>query len=93
MLLIGSRRQAALAATVDAVLCSIEVVFYFTSRQFECLRLPFIDCTPAGKAEDFMAAAKLLHRAGRTVKVPTYLVPATQKVGTAVLRSLYPLLS
>lgn len=27
-----------------------------------------------------MAAAKLLHRAGGQVKVPTYLVPATQKV-------------
>ncbi len=36
-------------------------------------------CT-GGKTEDFMAAAKLLHRAGGQVKVPTYLVPATQKV-------------
>jgi 3-isopropylmalate/(R)-2-methylmalate dehydratase large subunit len=27
-----------------------------------------------------MAAARLLHRAGGKVKVPTYLVPATQKV-------------
>ena len=36
-------------------------------------------CT-GGKTEDFLAAAKLLHRAQRTVKVPTYLVPATQKV-------------
>lgn len=27
-----------------------------------------------------MAAAKLLHKAGGEVKVPTYLVPATQKV-------------
>jgi hypothetical protein len=27
-----------------------------------------------------MAAAKLLHRAGREVKVPTYLGPATQTV-------------
>jgi len=27
-----------------------------------------------------MAAAKLLHRAGGQVKVPTFLVPATQKV-------------
>lgn len=27
-----------------------------------------------------MAAAKLLHAAGQQVKVPTYLVPATQKV-------------
>ena len=27
-----------------------------------------------------MAAAELLHRAGGQVKVPTFLVPATQKV-------------
>ena len=27
-----------------------------------------------------MAAAQLLHRAGGQVKVPTFLVPATQKV-------------
>lgn len=33
-----------------------------------------------GKTEDFLSAAKLLHRAKRQVKVPTYLVPATQKV-------------
>lgn len=33
-----------------------------------------------GKTEDFMSAAKLFHRAKRQVKVPTYLVPATQKV-------------
>ena len=33
-----------------------------------------------GKTEDFMAATKLLHKAGGEVKVPTYLVPATQKV-------------
>lgn len=33
-----------------------------------------------GKTEDFQAAAKLFHRAQRQVKVPTYLVPATQKV-------------
>ena len=36
-------------------------------------------CT-GGKYEDFAAAAKLLHKAGGQVKVPTYLVPATQKV-------------
>lgn len=36
-------------------------------------------CT-GGKTEDFMAAAQLLHRAGGQVKVPTFLVPATQKV-------------
>lgn len=33
-----------------------------------------------GKSEDFAAAAKLFHAAGERVKVPTYLVPATQKV-------------
>ena len=36
-------------------------------------------CT-GGKTEDFMAAAKLFHSAGQEVTVPTYLVPATQKV-------------
>ncbi len=36
-------------------------------------------CT-GGKTEDFIAAAKLMHKAGGKVKVPTYLVPATQKV-------------
>ncbi len=39
--------------------------------------LPFA----GGKTEDFLSAAKLFHRAkGRKVKVPTYLVPATQQV-------------
>lgn len=33
-----------------------------------------------GKTQDFLSAAKLFHKAGRQVKVPTYLVPATQKV-------------
>ncbi|KAJ7551224.1 hypothetical protein O6H91_06G005400 [Diphasiastrum complanatum] len=36
-------------------------------------------CT-GGKIEDFMAVAKLLHSAGQKVKVPTFIVPATQKV-------------
>lgn len=36
-------------------------------------------CT-GGKYEDFSAAARLLHKAGQQVKVPTFLVPATQKV-------------
>ncbi|GFH06248.1 aconitase domain-containing protein, partial [Haematococcus lacustris] len=40
----------------------------------------YIGSCTGGKSEDFMAAAKLLHRAQRQVKVPTYLVPATQKV-------------
>lgn len=46
---------------------------------------PLTPCTgthaPAGgKTEDFLAAAQLFHKAQRQVKVPTYLVPATQKV-------------
>jgi 3-isopropylmalate/(R)-2-methylmalate dehydratase large subunit len=40
----------------------------------------YIGSCTGGKTEDFMAAAKLLHKAGSEVKVPTYLVPATQKV-------------
>lgn len=40
----------------------------------------YIGSCTGGKTEDFMAAAKLLHAAGSEVKVPTYLVPATQKV-------------
>ncbi|KAL4445406.1 hypothetical protein ABPG77_011231 [Micractinium sp. CCAP 211/92] len=40
----------------------------------------YIGSCTGGKTEDFMAAAKLLHKAGGEVKVPTYLVPATQKV-------------
>ncbi|KAL4550816.1 hypothetical protein Ndes2526B_g08914 [Nannochloris sp. 'desiccata'] len=40
----------------------------------------YIGSCTGGKTEDFMAAAKLLHKAGSEVRVPTYLVPATQKV-------------
>eukprot|EP00216_Chloropicon_sp_CCMP2111_P004941 CAMPEP_0198240880 /NCGR_PEP_ID=MMETSP1446-20131203/5869_1 /TAXON_ID=1461542 ORGANISM="Unidentified sp, Strain CCMP2111" /NCGR_SAMPLE_ID=MMETSP1446 /ASSEMBLY_ACC=CAM_ASM_001112 /LENGTH=501 /DNA_ID=CAMNT_0043923663 /DNA_START=2508 /DNA_END=4013 /DNA_ORIENTATION=- len=36
-------------------------------------------CT-GGKTEDFLAVAKILHKSGEQVKVPTYLVPATQQV-------------
>lgn len=43
------------------------------------LPLRFRSCT-GGKTEDFQAAAKLLHKAGQRVSVPTFLVPATQKV-------------
>ena len=39
----------------------------------------FRSCT-GGKTEDFLAAAQLLYKAGDKVKVPTYLVPATQRV-------------
>lgn len=40
----------------------------------------YIGSCTGGKTEDFMAAAKLLHKAGEQVKVPTFLVPATQQV-------------
>lgn len=40
----------------------------------------YIGSCTGGKTEDFMAAAKLFHAAGQQVKVPTFLVPATQKV-------------
>ncbi|CAG9461381.1 unnamed protein product [Pedinophyceae sp. YPF-701] len=40
----------------------------------------YIGSCTGGKTEDFMAAAKVLHRAGQQVKVPTFLVPATQQV-------------
>lgn len=40
----------------------------------------YIGSCTGGKTEDFVAAAKLMHQAGGQVKVPTYLVPATQKV-------------
>ncbi|KAL2923024.1 3-isopropylmalate dehydratase large subunit chloroplastic, partial [Bienertia sinuspersici] len=36
-------------------------------------------CT-GGKTEDFLAVAKVFLASGKTVKVPTFLVPATQKV-------------
>ncbi|GBG91734.1 hypothetical protein CBR_g53549 [Chara braunii] len=40
----------------------------------------YIGSCTGGKTEDFMAAAKLMHSAGKRVVVPTFLVPATQKV-------------
>lgn len=40
----------------------------------------YIGSCTGGKAEDFFSAAKLLHMSGDQVKVPTFLVPATQKV-------------
>jgi 3-isopropylmalate/(R)-2-methylmalate dehydratase large subunit len=40
----------------------------------------YIGSCTGGKTEDFLSAAKLFYRAKRQVKVPTYLVPATQKV-------------
>ncbi|RHN80238.1 putative 3-isopropylmalate dehydratase [Medicago truncatula] len=40
----------------------------------------YIGSCTGGKTGDFMAAAKVSLAAGKTVKVPTFLVPATQKV-------------
>ncbi|VFQ63305.1 unnamed protein product [Cuscuta campestris] len=40
----------------------------------------YIGSCTGGKTEDFMAAAKIFLAAGTKVKVPTFLVPATQKV-------------
>ncbi|XP_028769557.1 3-isopropylmalate dehydratase large subunit, chloroplastic-like [Neltuma alba] len=40
----------------------------------------YIGSCTGGKTEDFMAAARVFLAAGKGVKVPTFLVPATQKV-------------
>eukprot|EP00249_Psilotum_nudum_P015489 c25354_g1_i1 orf=445-1974(-) len=40
----------------------------------------YIGSCTGGKTEDFLDTAKLLHASGQRVKVPTFLVPATQKV-------------
>ena len=56
------------------VISAVQVRLHVCKRQLLCR-----SCT-GGKTEDFMAAAQLLHRAGGQVKVPTFLVPATQKV-------------
>ncbi|KAH9573616.1 hypothetical protein CY35_01G009400 [Sphagnum magellanicum] len=39
----------------------------------------YIGSCTGGKTEDFLAAAQLMAISGQTVKVPTFLVPATQK--------------
>ena len=55
---------------------------WLACHALECLTCAHVvrrSCT-GGKTEDFQAAAQLLHRAGGQVKVPTFLVPATQKV-------------
>eukprot|EP00803_Ostreobium_quekettii_P004973 evm.model.scf_25EXC.5 EVM.evm.TU.scf_25EXC.5 scf_25EXC:125296-126752(+) len=49
-----------------------------------CIDRVYIGSCTGGKMESFMAAAKLLHSAKQQVKVPTYLVPATQKVGADI---------
>jgi len=48
-------------------------------RHIKIDRVYIGSCT-GGKTEDFMAAAKIMISAGQKVKVPTFLVPATQKV-------------
>ncbi|MBW2977368.1 3-isopropylmalate dehydratase large subunit [Candidatus Woesearchaeota archaeon] len=40
----------------------------------------YIGSCTGGKAEDFYAAAKILHAAGTKVKIPLYIVPATWNV-------------
>ncbi|EMS65601.1 3-isopropylmalate dehydratase [Triticum urartu] len=40
----------------------------------------YIGSCTGGKTEDFIAAAKVFLASGKKVKVPTFLVPATQKV-------------
>ncbi|KAF8394224.1 hypothetical protein HHK36_020431 [Tetracentron sinense] len=40
----------------------------------------YIGSCTGGKTEDFLAAAKIFLASGKKVKVPTFLVPATQKV-------------
>ncbi|KAF5465844.1 hypothetical protein F2P56_015812 [Juglans regia] len=40
----------------------------------------YIGSCTGGKTEDFVAAAKVFQASGKKVKVPTFLVPATQKV-------------
>ncbi|KAF9609860.1 hypothetical protein IFM89_018845, partial [Coptis chinensis] len=40
----------------------------------------YIGSCTGGKTEDFFAVAKLFQASGRKVKVPTFIVPATQKV-------------
>ncbi|GJV00637.1 3-isopropylmalate dehydratase large subunit, chloroplastic [Tanacetum coccineum] len=40
----------------------------------------YIGSCTGGKTEDFLAAARVLLASGEKVKVPTFLVPATQKV-------------
>ena len=74
----GSPSQARppplLAFRADGVSCPT----YLPARPAACLH----PACAGGKTEDFLSAAKLFYRAKRQVKVPTYLVPATQKVSS-----------
>ncbi|XP_048430518.1 3-isopropylmalate dehydratase large subunit, chloroplastic-like [Pyrus x bretschneideri] len=50
----------------------------------------YIGSCTGGKMEDFMAAARVFLASGKKVKVPTFLVPATQKVWMDVYSLLVP---
>ncbi|GMN53308.1 hypothetical protein TIFTF001_022447 [Ficus carica] len=50
----------------------------------------YIGSCTGGKTEDFFAAAKVFLASGKKVKVPTFLVPATQKVWMDVYTLLVP---
>lgn len=53
-----------------------------TARECSSVKIDrvYIGSCTGGKTDDFMAAAKLMHKAGEQVQVPTFLVPATTKV-------------
>eukprot|EP00850_Spirogloea_muscicola_P015469 SM000118S25612 [mRNA] locus=s118:384019:388842:+ [translate_table: standard] len=63
-----------------------------TARECKDIKIDraYIGSCTGGKTEDFMAAAKLFHAAGQKVKVPTFLVPATQKVWMDVYTAEVP---
>ncbi|MBA0829678.1 hypothetical protein Goarm_014269 [Gossypium armourianum] len=48
----------------------------------------YIGSCTGGKTQDFLAAAKLFLASGKKVKVPTFLVPATQKVHEVLLSTM-----
>ncbi|CAD5194704.1 unnamed protein product [Musa acuminata subsp. malaccensis] len=50
----------------------------------------YIGSCTGGKTEDFFAAAKVFLASGKKVKVPTFLVPATQKVWMDIYSLLVP---
>ncbi|WOL02426.1 3-isopropylmalate dehydratase large subunit, chloroplastic [Canna indica] len=53
-----------------------------TARECKDVKIDrvYIGSCTGGKTEDFLAAAKVFLASGKKVKVPTFLVPATQKV-------------
>ena len=67
------------ARLVCLCLCALQESCHLQVKQDVSSGVVCRSCT-GGKTEDFIAAAKLMHKAGGKVKVPTYLVPATQKV-------------